>query len=301
MGINLLLSKSKHSALVETKRWAIMTFGLFVNAFAWVAFLIPGKIIGGGLTGVSTLIYYASENWVFQLPVSVTFFILNIFLIALAVKILGASFGVKTVYSVIMLSFFMAVLQGVLPAEGIMEKDAFLFAVIGGFLAGAGIGIVFTQGGSTGGTDIIAMIINKYHNVSPGRLILYMDVFIIASSYLVFKELSSVVYGFVTMAVVAWAIDLLISGKQESTQIFIFSKRYEEIANGLHEHVGRGITLLDGQGWYSRDPGKVVLIITRKHEMPYVLRIVKSIDSDAFVSAASVMGTFGKGFEHIRG
>ena len=301
MGTTFSLPKSRQAILLETRRWVIMTFGLFVNAFAWVAFLIPGKIIGGGITGVATLIYYASANWGFQIPVSVTFFIINIFLIILAIKSLGASFGVKTIYSVVVLTFFFGLLQGIMPAEGIMERDPFLFAVIGGLLAGAGVGIVFTQGGSTGGTDIIAMIINKYHNVSPGRLILYMDVLIISASYLVFKELSSVVYGFVTMAVVAWAIDLLLAGNKQSTQIFIFSKRYEEIANGLHEHVGRGITLLDGQGWYSREPGKVVLIITRKHEMPHVLRIIKSIDPDAFVSAASVMGTFGKGFEHIRG
>lgn len=298
---NFSIPATRQEILGEVRRWVIMTIGLFINAFAWVAFLIPGKIIGGGITGVATLVYYASAGWGFQIPVSVTFFIINIFLIALAIKSLGASFGVKTIYSVVMLTFFFGLLQGILPEEGIMVRDSFLFAVIGGALAGTGVGIVFTQGGSTGGTDIIAMIINKYHNVSPGRLILYMDVLIISSSYFVFQEISSVVYGFVTMAIVSWAIDMMLAGNRQSTQIFIFSKHYEAIANELNAHVGRGITLLDGQGWYTKEPGKVVLIITRKHEMPYVLRIVKSIDAAAFVSAASVMGTFGNGFENIRG
>ncbi len=290
----------KESLFKHAKVWTIITFGLFLNAFAWVAFLIPGKIIGGGITGVATLIYYATEGWGFQIPVSVTFFIINIFLIALAVKILGASFGVKTVYSVIMLTFFFGLLQGIMPAEGIMDKDPFLFAVIGGALAGAGVGIVFTQGGSTGGTDIIAMIINKYHNISPGRLILYMDVLIIASSFLVFNQMSSVVYGFVTMAVVAYSIDLIIEGQKQSVQIFIFSKQYDAISKQLGESLHRGITFLDGQGYYTKAETKVLLIVTRKHELPRVFQIVKSIDPEAFISVASVMGTYGKGFEKIR-
>jgi uncharacterized membrane-anchored protein YitT (DUF2179 family) len=296
--MNQLLKKD--SLLKHIRVWTIITFGLFLNAFAWVAFLIPGKIIGGGITGVATLVFYATEGWGFQIPVSVSFFVINVFLIALAIKILGASFGVKTIYSVIMLTFFFGLLQGIMPAEGIMDKDPFLFAVIGGALAGAGVGIVFTQGGSTGGTDIIAMIINKYHNISPGRLILYMDVLIISSSFLVFHQISSVVYGFVTMAIVAYSIDLLIEGQKQSVQIFIFSKQYEEISHQLGERLHRGITFLDGQGYYTRTETKILLIVTRKHELPRVFQIVKSIDADAFISVASVMGTYGKGFEKIR-
>lgn len=291
---------AKTSILKHIRVWTIITFGLFVNAFAWVAFLIPGKIIGGGVTGIATLIYYATESWGFQIPVSITFFAINIFLIALAIKTLGASFGIKTIYSVVMLSFFFGVLQGVMPAEGFMDKDPFLFAVIGGVLAGAGVGIVFTQGGSTGGTDIIAMIINKYHNISPGRLILYMDVIIISSSFLVFWQLSNIVYGFVTMAVVAYTIDMLIEGKKQSVQIFIFSKQYDEISSQLGQNIHRGITLLDAQGWYTKTDTKVILVVTRKHELPRVFQVIKSIDPDAFISVASVMGTFGKGFETIR-
>jgi len=293
--MNQLLKKAGFAK--QTRSWIIMTFGLLVNAFAWAAFLIPGKIVGGGITGVATLVYYASNGW---LPVSATFFVINIFLVGLAVKILGASFGVKTIYSVIVLSIFLALLQFIIPEEGFMDVDPFLFAVIGGALDGVGIGIVFTQGGSTGGTDIIAMIINKFRNISPGRAILYMDVIIISCSMFVFGNIGSVVYGFVTMAIMAYSIDLVIEGNKQTAQIFIFSPKYEEISDELGANTGRGITFIDGQGYFTRTDTKILLIVIRKHEMSRVFQIVKEIDPNAFMSVASVMGTYGKGFEKIR-
>ncbi|PLX17167.1 MAG: YitT family protein [Salinivirgaceae bacterium] len=290
----LKINTTRQDVLKEMRRWIIMTFGLFINAFAWTAFLIPTKIIGGGLSGISTLIYYMTN-----IPVGVIYLIINILLVLIAIKILGASFGVKTIFSVLVLGGFLSLLQGFITEP--LVDDIFLSAVLGGALAGAGIGIVFTQGGSTGGTDIFAMIINKYYNISPGRLILYFDVVIISSSFFVFDSVEKLVYGFVTMAIVAWAIDMLLSGSKQSTQIFIFTKYHEEVSKELNEHVGRGMTLLEAEGWYSRQATKVIMVVTRKHEMPQVLRIVKSIDPDAFVSVASVMGTYGKGFENIRG
>jgi len=291
---NKAIKIKKESVLKETRRWLIMTFGLLLNAFGWTAFLIPGKIIGGGLSGISTIIYYMTD-----IPVGVIYLIINILLVVIAVKILGASFGVKTIFSVLVLGGFLSLLQGLITEP--LVDDIFLSAVLGGALAGAGIGIVFNQGGSTGGTDIFAMIINKYYNLSPGRLILYFDVVIISSSYFVFDSVEKLVYGFVTMAIVAWAIDMIMAGNKSSTQIFIFSKYYEEISNELNEHVNRGMTLLNAEGWYTREPGKVIMVVTRRHEMPRVLRVVKSIDPKAFISVASVMGTYGYGFEQIRG
>lgn len=288
------IKASRESVYKEVRRWVIMTFGLILNAFAWTAFLIPSKIIGGGLSGISTLIYYMTD-----IPVGPIYLALNILLVLIAIKILGASFGVKTIFSVLVIGGFLSLLQGLITEP--LVNDIFLSAVLGGALAGAGIGLVFSQGGSTGGTDIFAMIINKYYNISPGRLILYFDIIIISSSYFVFDSVEKLVYGFVTMAIVAWSIDMVLAGNKQSTQIFIFTKYHEEISNELNEHLGRGMTLLNAEGWYSRKATKVLLVVTRKHEMPQVLRIVKSRDPEAFVSVASVMGTFGKGFENIRG
>ena len=271
----------------------IITFGLLLNALGWTAFLIPAKITGGGITGVSTLIFFASG---FSLGIS--YLIINAVLILIAIKILGVNFGVKTIFSVVILAFLLSLLQRYITEPII--TDTFLSAVIGGILGGAGIGIVFSQGGSTGGTDIIAMIINKYRNISPGRIILYLDVFIIASSYLLFQSLEKIVYGYVTMGITSYTIDLLFTGSKQSVQMFIFSKKYATIADRIGTETGRGITIIDGKGWYTGEQTTVLLVMVRKPEAGHIFRIVKEIDQDAFMSVNNVMGVYGKGFDRIR-
>lgn len=271
----------------------IMTFGLFLTALGWTAFLIPAKITGGGITGVSTLIFFGTG-----FPVGISYLIINAVLIVFAIKILGRSFGVKTIFSVVVLSLLFSLLQQFITEPII--KDAFLSTVLGGILGGAGVGIVFTQGGSTGGTDIIAMIINKYKNISPGRIILYLDVFIIASSYLLFQSIEKIVYGYVTMGIASYTIDLLFTGSKQSVQMLIFSKKHEEIANRIGKELGRGITLIDGKGWYSGEQTKILLVMVRKPEASQIFRIIKEIDQQAFMSVNNVMGVYGQGFEKIR-
>ena len=280
--------------ITRIKPEIIITFGLFLNALGWTAFLIPAEITGGGISGVATLIYYATG-----LPVGISFLAINVFLVIFAIKMLGARFGIKTIYAVVVLSVFLAVLQQVITEPII--KENFMSAVIGGILAGAGVGIVFTQGGSTGGTDIIAMIVNKYKNISPGRVILYLDVLIISSSYLLFHSIEKMVYGYVTMGVASYVIDMVLSGSKQSFQIFIFSREHEKIADRLGTEVRRGITIIDGKGWYSKEPVKLLMIMVRKHESNQVFRIVKEVDSNAFISVGSIMGVYGEGFENIRG
>jgi len=271
----------------------IITFGLLLTAIAWTAFLIPAKITGGGITGVSTLIFYASG-----FPLGISYLIINSILILFAIKILGRDFGVKTVFSVIVMSALFSVLQQYITKP--IVNDTFLSTVIGGILGGAGIGIVFSQGGSTGGTDIIAMIINKYRNISPGRIILYIDVFIIASSYLIFQSLEKIVYGYVAMGITSYTIDLLFTGSKQSVQIFIFSKKYNEIAERIGKEVQRGVTIIDGKGWYTGEQTKILLVMVKKPEASQIFRIIKEMDKDAFMSVNNVMGVYGKGFETIR-
>jgi uncharacterized membrane-anchored protein YitT (DUF2179 family) len=271
----------------------IMTFGLFLTALGWTAFLIPAKITGGGITGVSTLIFFGTG-----FPLGISYLIINAVLIVFAIKILGRSFGVKTIFSVVVLSVLFSLLQQFIT-EPIINDD-FLSTVLGGILGGAGVGIVFTQGGSTGGTDIIAMIINKYKNISPGRIILYLDVFIIASSYLLFQSIEKIVYGYVTMGIASYTIDLLFTGSKQSVQIFIFSKKYDEIANRIGKEVGRGITIIDGKGWYSGEQTKVLLVMVKKPEASQIFRIIKEVDQSAFMSVNNVMGDYGQGFEKIK-
>lgn len=278
----------------QIRTYVIMTFGLFIHALGWTAFLIPSEIVGGGVGGIAATVFYAID-----IPAGYTYLAINSVLIIVAIKMLGASFGIKTIYSVVMVSIFLTLQQKFITAPII--TDAFMATVLGGLLAGAGVGIVFTQGGSTGGTDIIAMIVNKYRNTSPGKVILYCDIIIIGSSYFLFNSMEKLVYGFVTMGIVAYTVDLVLNGSKQSIQIMIFSNQAISIAEKISTELGRGVTILNGEGWYTKKPTKVIVTIVRKNEAPRVLRIVKAIDSDAFISQGQVMGVYGEGFEKIRG
>jgi len=198
----------------------------------------------------------------------------------------------------------LTVLQPLIHAPVVQEK--FMSAIIGGMLCGVGLGIIFTQGGSTGGTDIIALAVTKYRNISPGRVILYCDVLIITSSYIVLTNLESaqrietMVYGFVTMAIQAYTLDTILTGNRQSVQIIIFSRHYDKIADQITSRIHRGVTVLDGTGWYSKESQKVIITLVRKNEASDVYRIIKSIDDKAFITVANVMGVYGKGFEELK-
>ena len=221
--------------------YLIISFGMTLYVLSWSIFLIPAEITGGGISGLSVVVFYSSK-----IPVAITYFIINVFLVLIAIKVLGANFGIKTIFSMVIATILFWVTPGMIKEP--LVDDTFLSAVLGAMMGGIGIGIVFTRGGSTGGTDIIAMIINKYRNISPGRVIMYCDVIIIASSYLVFRSPAKLVYGYVTMWVVSYTIDAFLSGSNASAQIFIFSKKFNEIADFINQYAGRGVTIMDGTG-----------------------------------------------------
>ncbi len=285
---------SKPEIFKQIQSYVIITFGLFLHAFSWTAFLIPAKVVSGGIAGVAAAVFYATS-----IPTGYTYLTINAVLILVAIKMLGASFGVKTIYSVLVISFFLNITQKIITQPII--NDVFMATVLGGVMGGAGIGIVFSQGGSTGGTDIIAMIINKYRDMSPGKVILYCDIIIISSSYLLFHSIEKMVYGFVAVGIVAYTIDLILNGLKASVQLMIFTKHHDKIAEAIATKVNRGVTLLDGVGYYSKEPLKVVLTVVRRQEVQKVHAVVKQIDNEAFISQAAVMGTYGKGFDKLKG
>lgn len=279
--------------------WLTIAFGLMVFSIAWTAFLLPHQISGSGVSGIAAIIYYATG-----IPMGYTYFAINAIFLLVAMRILGAGFGIKTIYGIALGAAMLSVLQPLIPDVVVGEK--FMSAIIGGGLCGVGVGIIFTQGGSAGGTDIIAMIVTKYRNISPGRVILYCDVIIIGSSYFILtglgptQRIETMVYGFVTMAIQAYAIDAVLSGNRQSVQIFIFSKHYEQIADQITTKIRRGVTVIDGTGWYTRESQKVIVTLVRKQEASDLYRIVKSIDRNAFLTVANVMGVYGKGFEEMK-
>ena len=297
------MKTDKTTALSEIRRYVIITFALLMMAFGWTGFLIPQHVLGGGVSGIATLIYYATG-----LSTGISVFVINGILVLISLKVLGPSFGIKTVYSIVMASVFFSVLQHfitdpILAGEmAPLVDDKFLSSLIGGALAGTAIGIAFTQGGSTGGTDIVAMMICKYRNISQGRVILLIDIVIISCSYFVIEsdKIQAIIYGFVVMGVCSYCIDLVLTGNKQSVQAFIFTSKPQEVADRIANEMHRGVTVIKGTGWYTKHEGDILMVVTHKRESQMILRIVKEEDPAAFMTMNTVMGAYGKGFEQIR-
>jgi len=281
--------------LETLKSYLIIAFGLLIYCFAWTAFVIPSEIIAGGVGGIATLIYYGTNE---AIPVAYSYFAVNIVFLSIAIKILGKGFGMKTIFAILFSSMLFAVMQPLFDKSLVDEK--FVSILIGAILSGVGVGITFTQGGSSGGTDIIAMIINKYKNISPGKLLLCIDAIIILSSYIVFKDIATIVYGCVYMGIFSYSLDLIISGSKQSAQLFIISDKYDEVASRISLETGRGISLIESKGWYTKENKTILMTVIRKHETALVFKIVKECDPKAFVSMGNVMGVYGLGFDEMR-
>lgn len=290
-----LKAKTKRT-WISIREYVFITLGLLMYAFAWKSLLIPHQITGGGVTGVGALIYYATG-----IPVFATYLTINAVLLLTAFKIVGWQFSLRTILGVGILTVFLTFLPELPRGTLVDENESFMACVLGGLIMGAGIGLVFLNNGSSGGTDIIAKVVNKYRNITLGRALLYTDVLIISSSYfLEFGSLEKIVYGLTTLTISTVAVDMIINGVRQSVQFFIFSKEFEAIANRINTDMHRGVTILDGMGWYSKQPVKVVTVVVRKNESISIFRIVKEIDPKAFISQASVIGVYGEGFDVIK-
>jgi uncharacterized membrane-anchored protein YitT (DUF2179 family) len=275
--------------------YLLMTLGSLVFCMAWTSFLIPNGLASGGLTGLCTIIQYGTG-----IPVGLTYPIINVILLILGFLILGKGFGFKTIYVIGLTSVLFDVLPN-FPQFEVLMDEKFLVALVGAVLESIGIGIVLLRGGSTGGTDIIAMVINKYWPVSPGRVYLFTDLFIISTLMFVpDKGFVDLIYAMVVMLGFSFGVDYVLLGNKSSVQILVFSARYNEIADHIINEVRRGVTALQSVGWYSQKESKVLLIIARKHQMNEVINEIKSIDKKAFISVSTAMSVFGEGFEEVK-
>lgn len=282
----------------------MIILGLIIYTLGWTCFLVPMGITGGGASGIGTMVYLLTGGAV---PVGVTYLVVNAILIVIAVYVIGANFGVKTIFAVGLASVLLYVEQMLLTKYvPIMPNDILLSAIIGGAMSGLGIAIAFSQGGSTGGTDIIVMLVLKYRNMSPGKVLLMVDVLIVSSALFSLQELpfieriARLMYGYITMVTTSYVIDLYLNGRRQSLQVFIFSKNYAAISDRINSEMHRGVTVLDAKGWYSKEEGKVLLVVVRSNERSTLYRIIKEEDQAAFISAANVSGVFGRGFEAIK-
>ncbi len=292
--------KKTSNVLVEIKNYAVITVCLFIIALGWTAFLIPNNMLGGGVNGIATIVY-----WVTGLSTGYTIFTLNAILILFSFKILGWRFGVKTIYCIAVMAFFFSLLQNILGDVPVIS-DKFLAAIIGGGIGGFANGIIFLSGGSTGGVDIITMVVNKYRNISLGRFTLAMNLVIIGSSFFVFQDLEIlqrvelIIYSLVGNFVSSYCMDLAFTGSKQSVQMFIFSSKPEVIADRIGNEIHRGVTIIKGTGWYTKQDNDILMAVVRKTQCQSVIRIVKQEDPKAFVSVNTVMGVYGKGFEVMK-
>ncbi len=284
------------------KEYALIHFGCMLYAFTWAGIVASADGIGGGSSGLALLIQYATG-----LPMGIGYIIINSMLVAVALAIVGRNFGIKTIWGIASIALWLNVFNAVIPDDLLgLADDKLLSAILAGALSGIGVGLCLLQGGSTGGTDIVAMIINKFRRVAYGRVVMVSDFAIIGSAWFVYharpdvsNPLAMIIYGYVMVAVFSYTVDTMLAGNKQSSQIFIFSRRYAEISKEITHSLHRGVTILDGEGAYTGQPTKMLVVLCRKHETNNILKAVKNLDPDAFVSVGSVMGVYGKGFETI--
>ena len=293
MEINKVMQKNSMWFLIKDHLFIIL--GSFIYAFAWAGFLIPNKLTIGGAPGIGSILYYA-----FGFPdINVTYAVINVVLLLLALKILGKKFCLRTIFGVFFCWLFLFLLPKFID-HAIVENQPFMSAIIGGILCGVGVGMVFISNGSTGGTDIVAAIVNKYRNITFGRMYLYTDAIIISSSFFVYHSVEKVIYGYIILCIMTYVCDMVINGIRASVQLLIFSDKWEELANHINEDLHRGVTVLDGMGWYSKKPRKVLVVLVKRTEANSLNRMIKMIDPQAFISQSSVLGVYGQGFDKIK-
>ncbi|MDO4158997.1 MAG: YitT family protein [Prevotellaceae bacterium] len=298
---------AKQNIINEAKDYINITLGLLLYTFAFTVFLLPYEIVTGGIAGIGAIIFYVTD-----FPVQYTFFIINAILIVAALKILGWKFLMKTIYATFALTFFLEIAQDiVVMPDGnfyklLGEGNDFMSLSIGCMMTGTALAIVFLNNGSTGGTDIIAASVNKYHNISLGKVLILVDICIVGSSLFVDTfgplelRLQKVAFGFCTIFIECLMLDYVMNTQRQSVQFLIFSSKYQEIANAIAKSTDHTLTVLDGHGWYTGKEMKVLCLIAKKNESVRIFRLIKLLDPNAFVSQSSVIGVYGEGFDAIK-
>ena len=288
------MTEKTRKALNLAKDYVMITLGLFTYAFGFTAFILPEKIVIGSVTGLSSLIHFWL-GW----NVALTYYVINIILLCIAFRSVGKQFVLRTIIGASISTFFIGVLQPMFP-EPIVQQQTFMNVILGAVLCGLGLGVVFTHGGSTGGTDIIAAMVAKHSTISFGRTMMYCEVLIICSSYLLFHSIDKIVYGLIYMVIYSVAADRVINNTRQSVQFMIISNKWEEIASNIINVAHRGCTILDGIGWYTKHPVKIVMVMCRKHESVNIFRIIKETDREAIITQSNVNGVYGFGFDELK-
>ena len=287
------MSLSGKDVLKEVRNFVFITIGLAIFAFGWTAFMIPHELTGGGVSGIGAILYFA-----LKIPVGISTLVLNLILVAFAWKVLGRKFWVNTIICSVILSTFMAIGQAIFTQP--LVDDKFMCSLIGASLAAFGVGMAINWGGNIGGTDIVALMIGKYRNISYGRVTLYTNLVIVGSSYFIVQDLEKLVYSMVVMFVYTVVSDVVIDGYKQSYQIMVFSKKNKEIAERINTELQRGATFIKATGSYSKEESEILLIIAHRTDKVLITRIIKEIDDTSFISISKTYGVFGKNFDQLK-
>ena len=286
---------TRQGAMRELKDYLMIALGMVMYGIGWTVFLLPNDITTGGVPGIASIVYFA-----IGLPVQYVYFGINVLLLMLAIWQLGWKFSIKTVFAVFTLTFFLSIIQKATQGLTLLHDQPFMACVLGASFCGSGIGIAFSSNGSTGGTDIIAAVINKYRDISLGKVMLICDLIIISSSYFVLKDWEKVVYGYVTLYICSFVLDQVVNSTRQSVQFFIISDKYEEIGKHINVYPHRGVTVINASGFYSGKEQKMLFVLAKKRESSIIFRLIKDIDPHAFVSQSAVIGVYGEGFDKIK-
>jgi uncharacterized membrane-anchored protein YitT (DUF2179 family) len=291
-----------HDIVPSGKDLFLMASGLLIFAIGYSFFILPYEMTSGGVSGVGALIFYVTK-----FPPSYTYFIINVALLLSALKILGLKYTVKTLLATAMVSLFIDLGQRLVPIDPVtgemyklVGEQKFMACVLGGLTEGIGLGLVFQSGGSTGGSDIVASIINKYKPISLGRALLMVDIFIVGANWFVIRDVETLVMSYCMLFIAINMVDYVINGARQSVQFIIVSEKYEEIATRINHDLERGCTVLEGHGWYSKQKRPVLLVMAKKFERKAIFDLIHQVDPKAFVSMSNVEGVFGEGFDPIK-
>ena len=280
----------------QLRDYGIITIAMLLGVIALNLFLLPNEITTGGIIGVASIVY-----WGTGIPVQETFFVINAVLLLVALKVLGWHFCAKTVYGVVVFTVASAVLQRVMPPDlHLLADQKFMACMVGAVFLGTSVGLGLSAGGSTGGADVIAAMVHKYRDVSLGHIILFCDLTIITSSYVVLRDWEKVLYGYVLLFVISFVVDHIVNSLRQSVQFFIISDKYQEIGEAINEIADRGCTMLNGNGFFTKKDKKVIFCIAKKSESNFIFELIDEIDPNAFVAQSAVVGVYGQGFDHVK-
>lgn len=302
------MTGQKYNSLMNNaKDYVVIVLGIYLYAIGFTAFILPHKVVIGGVSGVGTLVYFATGGLI---PVAVSQYATNLLLLAMAFRIVGRAFVTRTIFGATIISLSIGSLEGYFMSHPPLLPDVTMSCILGAILCGIGVGSIFIHNGSSGGTDIVAAMVSKVSNVSIGRTMIFTDMTIVALSILLPFEgdfearlqarIPTIVYGWVVTFIIAYITDMIINTNRQATQFFIFSNKWAEIADSINSEAHRGVTVIDCMGWYSKHEVKMLMVWCRKIESVTIFRIVKQIDDQAFITQTNSNGVYGKGFDTMK-